>query len=108
MASRDTDVGDKEKVAKRKTKLDLAREKEVANLHKMLGTYEGREFVYRLLAKGQMFATSFVGEAPLTMAYNEGGRGVALWAYVEVFTARPEAYNLMVSEANDRERSLGA
>jgi len=108
MASRDTDVGDKEQVAKRKTKLDIAREKEVANLHKNLGTYEGRELVWRLLEMGGMYHTSFVGELPHTNSYNEGRRSTAIWLYVEVFTARPEAYTLMVSEAEQRKRELGA
>lgn len=108
MASRDTNAGDGEQVKKRRTKLELAREKEVANLHKMLGTYEGREFMWRLLSEGSMFHTTFVHEAPHTTSWNEGKRQVALWAYTELFTAKPEAYTMMVSEANQRERELAS
>ena len=106
MASRDTNAGDKTQVKAREDKVKLARLKEVQALHNLLGTYEGRWFMWRLLSESGIHSTSFVGEFPLTMAHREGKRAMGIWAELELFQSRPEAYTLMRREAEDREKEL--
>lgn len=109
MVSRDaepTDAGDEKQVRERKTKAKLQRQAEMLRFAKLLGTYEGREFVWRLMTQAGLFGTSFVGELPLSMAYNEGKRSQALWVQVDIFEADPKAWALMQREAEDREKGL--
>lgn len=68
-----------------------------------LRTYEGRWFIWRLLEKTGVYATSFRGEAPLTMAHCEGKREIGLWTLQECLTANPEIYTLMRTENVSRE-----
>lgn len=77
----------------------LARQ-ERANLLVVLGTREGRAFIWDLLVRSGVFALSFSGEQPLTMAFNEGRRQYGNRLLAEINQAAPEAYLLMLKEAN--------
>lgn len=69
-----------------------------------LGTYEGRAFVWMLMQASGMDESTFVGEAPMTMAYNEGRREMGRWGKDWVFTSAPETYSIMRREAIQREQ----
>ena len=97
------DAGDREKVKAAEKKRKLARRLELENLRKMLSTYEGREFVWRLLERCGVSCTSFRGEDTHRMAFQEGQRNVGLWTTEEVLTAYPETYTIMRDEAVSRD-----
>ena len=89
----------------RATRADELRQLETREIVRtLLMTYEGRAFVWMLLQQAGLRRSSFAGEAPLTMAYQEGQRGVGLWAEEWVLTAAPEKHSIMRREAVQREQ----
>lgn len=100
------DIGDEEQVGRRKTRAQLAREREVADTAKVLDTAAGRAFIWRLLEKGGFHTLSFSGEETHLTAFKEGRRDMANWALAECLTARPQCYNVMRAEAEERDQSL--
>lgn len=99
------DVGDKKQVKEKKAVHQLAREKEVAELHGLLETYGGRAFLWRLLEKCGIYKAS--GNDPYDVFRGEGKRDIGLWALEEVFNANVEAYTMMRNEAVSREAANG-
>ena len=81
--------------AKREEKRRADRERE--ELGSVLSTTEGRAFVWRQLAPA--FQVSFVGEAPLTMAFNEGIRSQANSLLADVNNYWPHRYLEMMAES---------
>lgn len=96
-----TDVGDKDQVKGRQKKRRLSREAEVEGLRQLLSHYWGREFVWRTLEQCGVYAMSYQGDVNRHFM-SEGKREVGLWLLDEVFTASPNSYNLMRSEAEQR------
>ncbi len=70
---------------------------EVADVRFLLGTQQGRRYVWRHLTNAGIFETSFTGNS--TTFFNEGKRAVGLKMLAEVMEANPEAYVVMMSEA---------
>lgn len=91
------DSGDEKQVRKRRTKAQLQREKELAELMSILETKPGRAFTWRLLNQCGVFKTTFANDANLT-AFNEGKRQMGLWLLSEIMTASPNSYSLMQAE----------
>jgi hypothetical protein len=102
-----SDVGDEAEVKKRRTKAQLAREREIAEVAKLMDTAAGRAFVWRLLERGGFHKLSFAGADTHTTAFNEGRRDMANWVLSECLTARPQCYTVMRNEAEDRNRGEG-
>ena len=69
-----SDVGDPKQVKKRKTKLELAREKEIAYLKHVLSFPQGRDLVWRLLEFSGLYHTSFDHDSPHLTSFKEGKR----------------------------------
>ena len=97
------DVGDPKQVKERKVELDLVREREIEEFRVILETEAGRAFVWRILSYCRMF------ERPVTHeleTFRQLGHGdVGQWLLNEVFTSDIEAFTLMMSEAQEREKS---
>lgn len=70
----------------------------------VLGDEMGRAFVWRLLERAGVFRTSFAGEAPLAMAFNEGARNAGLQLMGDVAALDARFQVLMAQEAVDRQR----
>lgn len=66
-------------------------------------TYDGRAFLWSMLEETGIHRISFVGEFPMTMAFNEGRRSIGTWAENWVFTIDPKVYIMMRQEAEERE-----
>jgi hypothetical protein len=96
------DVGDEKKVKTKKAVHKLAREKEIAELHELLQSYGGRAFIWRILSECKMHTGGF---APSNdhLRHDEGKRNIGVWLEEEVFTADPNAYNIMKNEAVSRD-----
>lgn len=101
-----SDAGDEDDVRKRKTRAQLVREREVAELAKMLDTSWGRAVIWRILERGGFHKLSFAGADTHLTAFNEGRRDIANWVLSECLTARPQCYNVMRNEADERDQSL--
>jgi hypothetical protein len=97
------DAGDSNQVEKRKTKAQLQREREIAEVHQILSSKSGRAFMWRALEQAGFHKLSFEGEATHQTAFNEGRRSIANWLLSEALTAMPQCYNLMRDEALSRE-----
>lgn len=100
------DVGDEEEVKERKTKAQLNLERQQAELARVLDTPAGRAVIWRILERGGFHKLSFAGSDTHLTAFNEGRRDIANWLLAECLTARPQCYNVMRNEAEDREKSL--
>ena len=70
----------------------------------VFSTYDGRAFVWQVLQMSRVDEISFVGEAPITMSFNDGGRRVGKEVRDLVLTVAPEAYIMMRQEALLREQ----
>ena len=102
MTKKPLDVGDEKQVKERKTKLDLAREREVAELRVILETEAGRAFVWRILEYCRW------RERPITHeleTFRQLGHGdVGQWLLNEVFTSDIGAFTLMMQEDQERKK----
>lgn len=97
-----SNVGDETEVKNRRTKAKLAREREIAEVAKLMDMPAGRAFVWRLLERGGLHRLSFAGSDTHMTAFNEGRRDMANWILSECLTARPQCYTVMRNEAEDR------
>jgi len=78
---------------------DKIRDQEIADFKKLLDTEWGRRIVWRLLCRAGIYEISYNFDGPRdAVVFNEGRRQVGLLLMDEIHTARPEAYQLMVSE----------
>ena len=98
------DSMDPEQVERAEAADQMRREEQGAAIARVLSTYEGRLLIWHVIRHiSGVDDLSFVGEAPLTNAFNEGGRRVGKEVQDLVFTAAPEQYSIMRHEAIDRE-----
>lgn len=101
------DTSDPEQVALVQDIANMRYREQIAAVRTMLRTYEGRTFMWMLIQETGAEvggASCFVGEAPLTLAWNDGRRTVGGWGSDWVFTAAPEMYMVMKREATEREQ----
>lgn len=101
------DTSDPEQVALVQNIADIRHREQLASVRAVCDTYEGRTFIWMLIqeAGGEIGGpTIFAGEAPMTMAWNEGRRTIGGWGADWVFTAAPEKYMVMKREATEREK----
>jgi hypothetical protein len=81
----------------------LAREQEINDFRALMGTKEGRRFMWRLLSKTGVHRTSFSNDA-LVMAFNEGNRNLGLLLMSEIHGLCPARYQQMQKEHQENER----
>ncbi len=100
------DAGDEGQVKKAKKRDKSDRDKELQGLQDILGTYNGREFIWRLLSE-----CGLTSEAPYDtslMHRFEGKRDIGLWTVLEINAVEKihhtEWYPQMQSEAMARAR----
>lgn len=100
-----SDVGSEDYVKERKSAARLEREREIAEMARVLDLPAGRAFLWRILERGGLHQLSYVpgGDTHQT-AFNEGARNIANWLLSECLTARPQCYNVMRNEAEERSR----
>ncbi len=98
------DAGDEKQVLKAKKRGKSDRDKEIQGLQDILRTYNGREFLWRLLSECGM-----TSQAPIqteSMHRFEGKRDIGLWMILEINTVEKihhtEWYPQMQSEAMAR------
>ena len=98
------DAGDEGTVKKRKTKVKHDTQAYEEYLRQTLSTYHGRAVLWTLLERTTPFRTSFRGEATHEMAAAEGKRSVGMELFDDILRIQANAYIMMQSEAEDRER----
>ncbi len=99
------DAGDEKQVTKAKKRGKIDRQKELEGLNDILATYNGREFIWRLLAECGLTDQAPYGNAELMNRF-EGKRDVGIWTVLEIDAVRKihhtEWYPQMQSEAMAR------
>ena len=95
------DVGDEKQVKGRKTKAQLARERELHELKEILSTYSGRAFIWRLVQQCGMHQE--ISIHPQAAFVGIGRQHIGRWVQNEVFTSDLDAYTLMYREAKERD-----
>lgn len=94
-------TSDPAEVEKAKIKAARHESEERAVLASMLQTRAGRRWVWNLLSRCNVYATSFVVGDPHATSFNEGGRNVGLSILAQVIRAAPEQYAVMQKEADN-------
>lgn len=93
-------AGDPNQVKKRKSKASLARAAEEAENEYLIGSYNGRAFVWRLLSE---CGIQHMADHDMVAAYRfEGRRDVGIWVQKELFASNPRAHMQMTEEAMER------
>jgi|TARA_R110000824_G_scaffold20891_2_gene78308 hypothetical protein len=90
------DTSDEKQVKKRKKQRDLRRETELYELEKILSTYEGRSFLWRLIAFCGIYEAGVTHE--LETFRQLGKRDIGLWLLAEIDQANPKAIPVMTQE----------
>lgn len=85
-------------------KANIRREREIEDLKAVMGTKEGRRFIWRLLGQAGIFRPSFVAGSPDTTAFNDGARNQGLNLMAEVMSEAPKQFLTMQQEAMDDEQ----
>ena len=101
------DSGDEAQVQKRKSKADRRATAEQRDLRKLLDTYEGRHWLWKIISEAGTHSCSFVGGYPDVTAFNEGARKFGTIILNEVLTCEPNAYMVMRMEAEKRDLEYG-
>jgi len=89
-------AADEDQVRDQSQKQKFRREREVNDIRSMLGTTEGRRFLWRLMEKCGVYRESFTGSSETF--FLEGKRSIGLFVIAEIMDAEPEAYLLMIKE----------
>lgn len=69
----------------------------------LLNSMSGRRYLWKLLEHCRVFASVF--EPNSKIAYNSGMQDVGHYILAEIIEARPEAYLLMMKEAQERKQN---
>lgn len=88
---------DEEKRQRIEARNKRQRDRQTADLRKVLAIVEGRRFVWRLLSESGVFRTSFNQNA-LNMAFNEGFRNSGLLILDEILKNVPATFTQMQRE----------
>lgn len=83
------------------TRRKIDRDTEESDLKWLLGSRRGRRIVWRLLEQSGVFRMSFNTNA-MQMAFAEGNRNLGNRVLAQINAVNPEAYVLMMKEANER------
>lgn len=75
---------------------EAERELELDDLRNIMGTVQGRRFIWRFLAKGNIFRKTFTGNS--SSFYLDGQRELALEFYQDIMVACPEKFWLAQEE----------
>lgn len=94
------DAGDKQQVNDRNRDLKRREYRRREYLHRIMGDQVGREWLWDILVRCHMNATSFTGD-PLTSAFNEGERNIGLQINADM-QRFPAEYLLMLKENGGR------
>lgn len=96
------DAGDRRAVKQRQLVLKRLDAAHRMVLRQIMGSKEGRSWMYQTLTQCHVFQTSF-SHSSLDMAYSEGERNIGLRLINDVVAACPERYMEMMKEANSDE-----
>lgn len=103
MAKEVYNAADEDHVRRRTEELEAQAKREQEELKKILDTYAGRAFIWRILTECKIFSSSFTGDTEHTF-FNEGKRAIGLQVLTEVLQLYPKAFTLMQSEATRRKQ----
>lgn len=77
----------------------LRQQRELDDLRHVMGTRQGRRFVWRQLSAAGVFRLSFTYAEPETTIFNEGRRSMGLNLMAEIHQLDPAHYLTMANEA---------
>lgn len=92
-----TDIRRQEEEAERDARqASIQRAQEVEDFKHVVGSVEGRRFLWRLLEKTGVYRSSFTGSSETF--FREGQRNVGLFLIGEIHEICPEVYTTMLKE----------
>jgi hypothetical protein len=102
MTGQPFDAAEPSQVAERGRKLRLKEKERLAALGALMDHRATRAWVHDLLTRAHVFETSFSAN-PHIVAFREGERNIGLQLLNDIMKTAPDAYSLMVKEANANE-----
>ena len=96
------DVGDVKQVKGRKTKAQLAEERNTEDLRQILSTPGGRYYLWKLMQLTGMYGRTQTAD-PYQVMMAIGARDVGLMVREDILSAHPSIWNTMEIEAKERE-----
>ena len=96
------DAGNAAHVQQRTEELEEEVAREAEWLKKIVDTYQGRWFLWRLMGRCKIFHKGYYGDVN-DLLVNDGMRTIGLEILTEVLTLHPKAFTLMQSEATARD-----
>ena len=100
MSEQPFDAGDKAQVEKAKSKVQNKQARLEDGFRQVMGSANGRAFIWELLSICGLFRTSFNPSNAIT-AFNEGQRNIGLEIMAKVHRLKPEKYIPMVRENSE-------
>lgn len=101
MKQEQKNAADEKQVKDTMTKEQKERELELADLRFILGTAQGRRFIWRILKHCRVFSSVFNHSGSMTY-YNSGIQDVGHFIQAEVVEAKKESYFEMMRENAER------
>lgn len=92
-------AGDEAQVERAGKKVKQREDIDVADMKFIMGTPQGRRFMWRYLELCGVYTSSFQGESTHETAFKEGTRLVGLTLLNDVNLAGPQAYFQMIEES---------
>ena len=99
MSDADLSFGGEANTKSQKKRVQRARQKREKILRTVMGSPEGRSFVWQLLSDAGVTRVTFA-QCPYQTAFNEGQRNLGNKVFSEVLTMCPDLYQIAVKEAN--------
>lgn len=95
------DLADQERTSATKAEEERQqREREQNDLRWVMGSKQGRRFIWRRLSRAGVYQPSFNTDSAV-MAFNEGNRNAGLELLNEIMETCPERYTEMLNEQKD-------
>lgn len=95
------DASDPEQVNKQRVKAGRRKTKRLEVIKALMSHKDGREWIYELLERGHIYHTSFVQGDSHASAFKEGERNITNQLLIDVTSAAPEEYLMMLKEAKE-------
>ena len=104
MDNKEYDAGDSGHVKKRKSKFQLAKERNDEELRVLINTTGGAYFIWRLMSECGMYTAS--PDEPQGMAIHEGKRRIGQWILAELVGVEEELYSKVRNIGSQRQGEM--
>lgn len=95
-------IANGQEVQKNNKRVDIQDEVENNDLRHVMGTRQGRRFVYKIMMRYCGFITSSYDASGSRVYFNEGQRSIGLRLFTDIDVACPERFIEMITESKQK------